>query len=191
MSKVLVFNGWAARPEAWSKCQFAARAKIVDYKEDFDEGGYDVVVGWSMGGAKAIEYAGRHLGDVKAMVLIAPAVCMMAKEGWKGQTPRRIEALRKGLEVMGANEWFNKDDSEEELERGLDYLRSTDVRNINLQVKCICVHSRKDCVVYLNNSEWVRDCWGAKLTVVEGTEHALPVSEPELIDRIVYEAIDE
>ena len=71
--RVLVLNGWAAHERAWDLCEFVKDpgARMVSYVEqmdgvaekELDDMGSAVVVGWSMGGSRALAAAlsdGRH-----------------------------------------------------------------------------------------------------------------------------------
>ena len=150
---VFVLNGWAASPHAWDLCGFmrprgsAALPRLFSYVEQLDgepekamEGAERVVlVGWSMGGSSALRLAVRFPEKVAGLVLIAATPRMMEEKesGWKGMSPRRLEALRyglvmtKGMGVFGVPEGKPNPylaDEPANLERGLKYLLETDLR---------------------------------------------------------------
>ena len=143
---VFVLNGWAASPHAWDLCGFM-RSRLFSYVEQLDgepekamEGAERVVlVGWSMGGSSALRLAVRFPEKVAGLVLIAATPRMMEEKesGWKGMSPRRLEALRyglvmtKGMGVFGVPEGKPNPylaDEPANLERGLKYLLETDLR---------------------------------------------------------------
>ena len=150
---VFVLNGWAASPNAWNLCGFmrlrgsAALPRLFSYVEQLDgkpEKAIEnvercILVGWSMGGSSALRLAARWPEKVVGLVLIAATPRMMEEKdsGWKGMSPRRLEALRyglvmtKGMGVFGVPEGKPNPylaDEPANLERGLKYLLETDVR---------------------------------------------------------------
>ena len=132
--KVLVFNGWAAGPETWALCAFP-HDWVFDYVEQLDglpetvmeESDEVVLVGFSMGGSTALRMWLKWPEKVKGMVLVSATPRMMEGENWKGMSERRLAALRLGTQMM-----FKDDPSpmydERNMERGLDYLKTTDLR---------------------------------------------------------------
>ena len=98
-----------------------------------------ILVGWSMGGSSALRLAARWPEKIAGLVLVAATPRMMEEKesGWKGMSPRRLEALRyglvmtKGMGVFGVPEGKPNPylaDEPANLERGLKYLLETDVR---------------------------------------------------------------
>ena len=223
--KVLVFNGWAAGPETWSLCTFP-RDWVFDYVEQLDglpekvmaDSDEVVLVGFSMGGSSALRMWLKWPEKVKGMVLISTTPCMMEKPDasvesnnsnnlksnnqtmaspWKGMSERRLAALRMGTKMM-----FRDDPSpmydEKNMERGLDYLKSTDLRlrllsisgsgesGKRLNFPVFIFQSERDGIVRPNNAEFLKRVFPqAKVTMVPGNEHVLPVTVPELIDAAV------
>ena len=226
--RCLVFNGWAAGPETWALCEFP-HDWVFDYVEQLDglpeqvmeESDEVILVGFSMGGSTALRMWLKYPEKVKGMVLISTTPCMMEKrreEGkgkrdevvWKGMSERRLAALRLGTKMM-----FKDDPSpmydERNMERGLDYLRNTDLRDA-LQLRaarrdCAPYHpssliphpsslpvfifqSEKDGIVRPSNAEFLKKVFPqAKVTMVPGNEHVLPIRVPELIDAAVFDII--
>lgn len=216
---IMVLNGWAASPQAWDMCGFMKRTAsdgmppmLLSYVDQLDgrpeavmeKGGRFILVGWSMGGSSALRLACRYPDQVAGLVLVAATPRMMEDRdtGWRGMSPRRLEALRKGLELTHGQGFFGMPegkpnpymtDSSENLERGLAYLRETDVRaDVRRVFGSGCgfpVHifqSEHDGIVRVSNAPWLNGAFpGSVLTVVPGGEHALPVFIPELIDDAV------
>ena len=113
--KCFVLNGWAASERAWDLCRFR-RDRIFSYIEQLDglaekalascDGA--VRVGWSMGGSTALRLALGYPEKVKALVLVAATPRMMEDRdgGWAGMSPRRLEALRRGVEITHGEGFF-------------------------------------------------------------------------------------
>lgn len=218
---IIVLNGWAASPDAWSLCGFmrhespnGRRPALYSYVEqldglheqEFDRDGRFVVVGWSMGGSSALRLAIRNPEKIAGLVLVAATPRMMeeAESGWVGMSPRRLEVLRRGLELTHGQGLFGPPegkpnpymvDDDVNLERGLKYLRETDLRaDLERTFRIGCsfpVHifqSDRDGIVRSSNAHYLSSIFtGAHLTMMEGSEHALPICIPDAIDTAVYQ----
>ena len=207
---VFVLNGWAASPHAWDLCRFR-RTRLFSYIDQLDglpekalaEVERCILVGWSMGGSSTLRLAARWPGKIAGLVLIATTPRMMEEKetGWKGMTPRRLEALRYGLVMTRGAGFFGVPegkpnpyliDDPANLERGLKYLLETDVRaqlTAHHQPLTSSVHifqSEHDGIVRPENAAWLKAIFPqATVTMVPGTEHALPIFIPEKIDEAV------
>ena len=210
--KTFVFNGWAASERAWDLCRFH-RERVFGYVEQLDgvpeatlrDESEMVLVGWSMGGSTALRLAIEHPEKLRGLVLLAATARMMKADGWEGMSERRLEALEVGLRMTKGEGFAGIDpgkpnpyllDSDENLGRGLAYLRSTDVRR---QLAELGASGRLDCPVAIFQSEhdgivrpanaaFLRSVFPwATVEIVPGAEHALPVSIPEKIDAVVSE----
>jgi len=211
--KCLVFNGWSAGPETWELCTFP-RDYVFNYIEQLDglpekvmeETNGAVLVGFSMGGSTALRLLLKYPEKVKGLVLISTTPCMMEKkeEAWKGMSLHRRAALK-----LGTLQVFRNDPSplyeEHNLDRGLDYLQNTDLRsdlqacgerfstNYQLLTTLFPVRifqSERDGIVRPNNAEFLKGVFPqAKVTMVPGNEHVLPVIVPVLIDDAVFDII--
>ena len=215
---VFVLNGWAASPHAWDLCRFmrsrgsATLPRLFSYVEQLDgepEKAIEnvercILVGWSMGGSSALRLAARWPEKIAGLVLIAATPRMMEEKetGWRGMSPRRLEALRYGLVMTRGAGFFGVPegkpnpylaDEPANLERGLKYLLATDVRaqltasHQSLTTNIHIFQSEHDGIVRPENAAWLKSIFPqASVTMAPGTEHALPIFIPELID----EAID-
>ena len=206
---VFVLNGWAASPHAWDLCRFR-RTRLFSYVDQLDglpekalaEVERCILVGWSMGGSSALRLAARWPKKVAGLVLVAATPRMMEEKetGWRGMSPRRLEALRYGLLMTRGEGFFGVPegkpnpylaDEPANLERGLAYLLETDVRGALEQAVFGAppVHvfqSEHDGIVRPENAAWLKTVFPqAAVTMVPGTEHALPIFIPEKIDDAV------
>lgn len=219
---VFVLNGWAASPHAWDLCRFR-RTRLFSYVDQLDglpekalaEVERCILVGWSMGGSSTLRLAARWPEKIAGLVLIAATPRMMEEKetGWKGMTPRRLDALRYGLAMTRGEGFFGVPegkpnpylvDEPVNLERGLRYLLETDVRaeltgahgteprhedsrEISApSTKVFVFQSEHDGIVRPENAAWLKTVFPqATVTMVPGTEHALPIFIPEKIDEAV------
>ena len=208
-----MLNGWAASPHAWDLCAFK-RERVYSYIEQLDglperalAGGGAVLVGWSMGASSALRLAIEFPERIRGLVLIAPTARMMKDDGWAGMTERRLRALETGLKMTHAEGFFGVRegrpnpyamDSDENLARGLEYLRTTDLRAALAELKAsgrfvapvAIFQSERDGIVRPENAAYLKTIFpDASVTIVPGAEHALPVFIPESIDAAVCAAV--
>ena len=194
--QTIVMNGWAASPHAWDLCRFR-RDRIVSYLEpDPVLDGPVVLVGWSLGGNRAIRLAAEHPTQVKALVLVSPVVRMMKDEGWPGMGEGRLKAFITAFEMFGGaglgGHEYPVDPygnfSHDALMVGIDYLHDSDVRpclaRLSPNLPITVFHSEGDIIARPNNAQVIRDvCPWARVEMVPGAEHTLPLTIPERIDR--------
>lgn len=212
--KTFVLNGWASSKEAWDLCLFE-RERIFTYIELLDGIAEDVLekenefvlVGWSMGGSFALRYAMKFPKKLKGLVLVAATPRMMRDSNWAGMTPRRLAALEAGLKMTNGRGFFGtpegrpnpyKMDSDENLARGLEYLKNTDLRLdlVDLlasgKIKCpvYIFQSESDGIVRSENAKFLSAVFPhSELEMIPGGEHALPVTIPEKIDVAVASCV--
>lgn len=207
--KAWILNGWAASPEAWSLCKFP-RSRLFSYVDQLEglpermleQEERVVLVGWSMGGSGALRLAAAHPEKLAGLVLVAATPRMMKDEGWAGMTDRRLAALEAGLRLTMGGAFFGIPegrpnpyicDSEENLSRGIDYLRATDLRSLLMEKRdafakfpVAIFQSERDGIVRSANADFLMQVFPhADLHIVPGTEHALPVTIPGEIDAAV------
>jgi pimeloyl-[acyl-carrier protein] methyl ester esterase len=215
-----VLNGWAASEQAWDLCAFmnspapnGEMPSLYSYidqldgrpEEAFENGGRFILVGWSMGGSSALRLACRYPEQVAGLILVAATPRMMEdrEAGWRGMSPRRLEALRKGLELTHGQGFFGVPegrpnpymmDTPENLDAGLDYLRQTDIRADLARVfgggegafPVSILQSERDGIVRPENAAFLKTQFPhARVEMVPGAEHALPVAIPEAVDGAV------
>lgn len=204
--KVLVFNGWAAGPETWALCTFP-HDWVFSYLEQLDglpervlADAEDVLlVGFSMGGNLALRLLLAAPEKVRGLVLVSTSPFLMEDRsaGWKGLSERRLAALRLGTKLV-----FENDPSplyvDANLDRGLDYLRTSDLRESLrafarsprgsrfARTPVAIFQSERDGIVRAANVDFLEGIFPqATVTRVPGREHVLPVTIPEQIDRAV------
>ena len=197
---VAVFNGWAAGAETWELCSFR-RDWLFSYIEELDglpsqvlseaqDGA--VLVGFSMGGAMALKAVMEFPGKIKGLVLISatPRMMELKEENWRGMSERRLNALYAGTRLV-----FVNDPSllyaEENLNRGLDFLRETDLRadlkgKTDMDFPVEIIQSERDGIVRVSNAWFLKEIFPtANVTILPGSEHVVPVLAPEAVDAAV------
>ena len=214
--KTFVLNGWSASERAWDLCTFP-RDRVFSYVEQMDglpekaveaEDGV-VLVGWSMGGSSALRLATAFPEKTRGLVLVAATARMMKDDGWAGMSERRLAALEVGLKMTRGEGFFGIQDGKPNpymldeqgnLARGLDYLRGTDLRASLAELKAsgrlacpvAIFQSERDGIVRAENAAHLKSMFPqASVTMLEGSEHALPVAIPEKIDAAVAAILGE
>ena len=214
--KTFVLNGWSASEQAWDLCAFP-RDRVFSYVEQLEglpekavEAEDEVVlVGWSMGGSAALRLAVSYPEKIKGLVLVAATARMMKDDGWAGMSERRLAALEVGLKMTHGEGFFGIPDGkpnpymldeERNLARGLGYLRETDLRaaleelKSSGRLKCpiAIFQSERDGIVRAENAAYLKSIFPqASVTMVPGSEHALPIVIPEKIDAAVSAGLRE
>ncbi len=212
--KLMILNGWAASPAAWSLCCCAAGpdVRLFSYLEQLDglpEKALEeakepvVVMGWSMGGSGALRLACKYPKKIKGLVLLAATARMMEAPNWKGMSERRIRAFEGAVKITHGEAFFPLPegkpnpymmDSDENLARGIKYLRETDVRVDLIDLLAsgkatfpvTAFQSEKDGIVRPENVNFLETVFPqAEIYIVPGNEHALPIEIPEEIDAVV------
>ena len=199
--------------QAWDLCAFP-RDRVFSYVEQLEglpekavEAEDEVVlVGWSMGGSAALRLAVAYPEKIKGLVLVAATARMMKDDGWAGMSERRLAALEVGLKMTHGEGFFGIPDGkpnpymldeERNLARGLDYLRETDLRasleglKASGRLKCqvAIFQSERDGIVRAENAAYLKSIFPqASVTMVPGSEHALPIFIPGQIDAAVAAA---
>ena len=214
--KTFVLNGWSASEQAWDLCAFP-RDRVFSYVEQLEglpEKAVEpedevVLVGWSMGGSAALRLAVSYPEKIKGLVLVAATARMMKDDGWAGMSERRLAALEVGLKMTHGEGFFGIPDGkpnpymldeERNLARGLGYLRETDLRaaleelKSSGRLKCpvAIFQSERDGIVRAENAAYLKSIFPqASVTMVPGSEHALPIIIPEAIDAAVSAVLKE
>ena len=215
--KTLILNGWAASSAAWDRCRSARDGEILSYVECLDgadrrrlqensaAGERTLLVGWSMGASRALGLACDFPDDIAALVLVAGTPRMMEDPStlWRGMNERRLAALMKGLELTSGQGFFGVPegcrspycmDGRENLERGLRYLRETDLRpalertfrGAPPRFPVTIIHGERDPVVRPENASYLAGLFeGAELVRLPIGEHALPVFAAAEIDAAI------
>lgn len=208
-----ILNGWAASQDAWSLCKFE-RSRIFSYvdqlngepEREMEKVDRVILVGWSMGGSGALRLVMAHPKKIAGLVLVATTPRMMKDDGWVGMTERRLAALQMGLQLTMGGSFFGVPegrpnpyvtDTVENLSRGIEYLRTTDLRSELCEKRCLFANfpvaifqSDHDGIVRPSNADFLMQVFQhAKMHIIPGAEHALPVTIPEQIDAAVAEML--
>ena len=205
--KTFVLNGWAAGPEVWERCTFRYN-RLFDYLEQLDgaceramaETDAAILVGFSLGGNRALKLLLEFPEKVKGLVLVSTTARMMEERSgggevmWKGMSERRRQALKYGTQMMNPGNpspLF----AEANLDAGLDYLRRSDLREPLLErsragafddLPVAIFQGDRDGIVRPHNAEWLHALFPrSTLTMVPTAEHTLPALIPDEITRSV------
>jgi len=156
-----------------------------------------------MGGSAALRLAVAYPEKIKGLVLVAATARMMKDNDWAGMSERRLAALELGLKMTHGEGFFGIPDGkpnpyildeERNLARGLVYLRETDLRTaleelkVSGRLKCpvAIFQSERDGIVRAENAAYLKSIFPqASVTMVPGSEHALPIIISEAIDAAV------
>lgn len=210
--RTIVLNGWAACPELWENSHFP-RERLFSYIDQMDglpeaelsRHGDAVLVGFSMGGSTALRMLLDRPDLVRGLVLVSTTPCMMERkdEGWRGMSERRLAALRMGT-ILSAEGDGSPIFDERELDRGLEYLRTTDIRSRLVEyskrvaagelprIPVAVMQSERDGIVRPANAEFLMSVFPhAELTMVPGGEHSLPATIPDTVAKAVAECCAE
>ena len=216
--KLMILNGWAASPHAWDLCCCADGPHVrmfsyLDQINGFPERALEeskekvVIMGWSMGGSGALRLACRYPERIKGLVLLAATPRMMKANNWMGMSERRINAFESAVKITHGQAFFDlppgkpnpyMTDTDENLAKGIAYLRQTDIRldlidllgsgKATFPVKVF--QSERDGIVRPENVRFLEAVFPqAEVTMVPGSEHALPIEIPEEIDAAVVELL--
>lgn len=214
----MILNGWAASPSAWDLCCCAVGpgVRLFSYLDQLQglpelaleaSGGRVVVMGWSMGGSAALRLACRYPEKIGGLILLAATPRMMKADNWMGMSERRIRAFENAVRTMHGRPLFDPQpgrpnpymaDTDENLAKGIAYLRRTDIRldlidllasgKASFPVRIF--QSERDGIVRPENVRFLEAVFPqAEVTVVPGGEHALPIEIPEEIDAAVMDLL--
>ena len=200
----VIFNGWAAGPDIWNACRFKWD-RLFSYLDQLDGeparffseiSGSVIVVGFSMGATSALQLALRFPEKIRALVLVSATARMMEdpQTGWKGMSIRRRAALKLGTQITyrdNTSALF----AEANLDRGLDFLQTTDIRedlrrldsdSPLRRIPVVLFQSERDGIVRPSNVDFLKSVFPqAEVVRIPGTEHTLPPHIPGEIDRAV------
>ncbi|MDK2123754.1 pimeloyl-ACP methyl ester esterase BioH [Parachitinimonas caeni] len=159
------------------------------------------VVGWSLGGAVAVEWALAQPDKIRSLTLTASSPCFMQREDWPEGTP--ADVLDKfangladnfqmtikmflGLQVLGSaharpvlreleKRVFSRGEPQREaLMAGLEVIRDTDLRPHAAKLECplLLQYGERDGMTSLSAGHWYAHHAGGRLVVHLGGGHA-------------------
>ncbi len=203
-----MFPGWAhteASLAPLAEALFDHFESLPGLSGPQDVDGPCIVLGWSMGGMKAIELAAEHPEKVESLILISSTAKFCAAENYpygtsesalRGMTAALRRNPRRVLSdffsqcaapfTLSGPELEKKIDqamniSLDELVSGLHYLQRTDLRTIFEKVKapCLILHGRDDQIIPSDASLWMgRRLSNSRLELLDGLGHDLPIRRP-------------
>jgi pimeloyl-[acyl-carrier protein] methyl ester esterase len=183
----------------------SARAAELQKQELAEQelGGQVCLIGWSTGAVIALETAIRYPHRVDRLILLSPTARFCEAPDYPhGADPATLEAMQKALHTAGKLRMFTdffttaagsinedqphlpdwhaltKDQPAGELERALDYLGRTDLRDQITAIRCptLILHGTRDRIIPVKAGKWVADhIPGAIYIPIPKAGHLLPL----------------
>jgi len=173
-----------------------------------------LLAGWSLGGMLAIEAASRQPRRVAGLLLSGSTARFCSGGDFPfGVEEAKIRVLMRGLckDPVGTLERFHRDcalphepivlpegerafPEVEILLRGLEYLRSTDLREawMGLDMPRTVLHGLEDRIISWRAGDWLaRSSARVRWRPVEDAGHDLPLRRPDLVLRALEDLMDE
>lgn len=170
------------------------------------------VIGWSMGGWKAIKLCQEFPGKIKGLVLVSAFARYLKSENYPcGTSPallRRLEKKFKADFKEGLNYFYGlvfKDKSRDHLinelpvpekkdiDRWFEKLRDEDMRKSlpEIRVPVLLIHGDRDQITPPASSNYLKDNLpNSEIHILEGVGHAPMVEAPELFNSLVQKFIE-
>lgn len=179
-----------------------------------------VYVGWSLGGQLAIELARRTPHRVRAVITLCTNPCFVAANDWPGMSPadfsefssvaakditaalRRFDVLQttgssQARTLLRQLQSLSRESAEPSLLVGLEWLRELDQRTALKELKQPQWHllAANDQLVPASLADSMRELLAnnahAKVKVLPGCAHLLPVDAPGELGVLIYECLEE
>lgn len=164
-----------------------------------------ILIGWSLGSLAALKLAIDNLSNIQKLILLSPTARMLKEKNYSGVRASILKSMIKNLSTnretvlhefaqnaSGGDAQFTQSFtsqaasfSTEELSRGLDHLKSTDLREEikSIKIPTLILHGTNDNIIPLSQGEYLaNNIAGAKIKTFNGT-HSLPHSHPEELAR--------
>jgi len=206
--KRVLINGWATDESIWHRVADKVNDPVLLNWNDVLQGDFSlprrcILAGWSLGGQLAMDLS--HRPEVAGMVLISSMTCLHGDGERPGRKPlhgttvtgllyrSRRGYLKSffrecGAEDSRAEELLRLSESfpMEELVNGLDSMFNR-VACPSTSVRTVVIHGTHDRIVPYATAEYLTDkvLKGSDLISVDGGNHLLPLSKPELIAKVV------
>jgi pimeloyl-[acyl-carrier protein] methyl ester esterase len=208
MVQTLFIHGFATGPQIW-----CGQVQVFGQVSDLEQVDEAIVVGWSMGGWKAIELCLEHPQKVKGLVLVSSFAKYVKSDDYPCGTPlsllHRLKKRFKADYKVGMTYFYDlifKDKSQHHLieelpvpekidiEKWFERLEQDDLRPLLPQIKVptLILHGDHDPIVPLGAAEYLRDrIKDSELMIFEGAGHAPFLEEPEQFNCLLEDFINE
>jgi len=184
--KLLIFGGWSFSNSVWEGIDFNPFAPLFfewrellcrDVLEDFRDDRV-VILGWSLGGMKALEGVLVYK-NIEGLLLLNTSAKPLAKKGEAGIKKRVLESMKEGvvtdkkavLEEFAKNSFYplgltnnilkhlSLDAEVKELILGLEYLERFDVKDRlkDIATPVFVLHAKDDRIIPLSHGEFLAD----------------------------------
>lgn len=187
-------------------------ALLADYDEP------PLVVGWSMGGMLALQAAESRQDLLCGMVLLASTASFVARDAYEigmtyAEAKRDFASMRANYSASLKSFFsasymphrISKKEREEmlsyalsleveELDRGLDYLLNTDLRDalVELSLPILLVHGKEDRIIPFRASEFLKNNLpSCRMHVLDTAGHMLVVSHAAEISEQIAKFVDD
>lgn len=231
MKQLVLLHGWATHSGIWG--DFAAelsqhyRVTLIDlpWRDNLAEISDAVVaelddepfylLGWSLGGAVALDIAARYSNRVRGVILMAANPCFVAKENWNGMSAATFNAFAEqlhtnstatlsrflSLQLQGipnasvflknvkARLATKPAPSLKELETSLTVLEKSDLRSISADLNCpiMAILSDNDTLVPVSIGELMQMLQpNLQLTILKNAGHIPFVTQPENCLNVIH-----
>jgi len=203
---LLFIHGFATGPAIWGgqARELSGNYRVIFSAEEIDHSDTLYIIGWSMGGWKAIDLYLEHPSRVKGLILVSAFAKYLKSDDYPfGTSPALLKRLegrfkadyRSGLDyfyglLFSDQKWHALANElpppeKEDIDRWFDKLKNEDKRNVlpEIKVPALLIHGDRDEISPPGNSRFMHEkIPGSRLTILEGVGHAPMVEAPALFN---------
>lgn len=206
MDTILFIHGFAADPLVWEP-QIKEFSK--DYRVSIDQNnpGSQIIIGWSLGGQKAIELCLKRNNKLKALILVSSFAKFLKSDDYPHGLPtvllwnleRKLRTdLKSGLSFFNSLIFNGKGPhpvidnlplpDDKRIFEELNLLKNEDKRHLlpKINVPTLIIHGDQDQIVPPSSAKYLNDnISGSELVMLPGTGHAPFIQETETFNSVV------